>query len=395
MIHTRGEAKSTLSSVAILLIAAALSACHREPPPATIPTVTVGTVLQRTGSQGERYSATINPNAQVQLAFKSGGIVNYIRKVRGPGGRERLIDAGDPIVEGQDLARVRITEYEAQLHQEQSQVLQADAQLQGAQAAETQAKLNYDRANALYSEASLTKPNYDQAKSSYDQATAAVDQAKAAGASARAAVAQVQVAVGDTAVRAPFNGSVVQRNVEVGDLAGASNTAFVVIDTHVVKAIFAIPESALGSVHRGQRLNITLDTPPLTVSGIVTSIAPAADPKSRVFSVELTLPNPQRNVLPGTIGSLALAPSGPPATRSVVVPLSAVVQSSHPNGALGVLLVQERDGHTYAHLQDIRAGDTFGDSVEVESGVKAGQRIITVGAQLVHDGDEVRILQSE
>ena len=394
--HTRGEAKSTISSVAILLIVAALSACHREPPPATIPTVTVGTVRQSTGSQGERYSATINPNAQVQLAFKSGGIVNYIRKVRGPGGRERLIDAGDPIVEGQDLARVRITEYEAQLHQEQSQVLQADAQLQGAQAAETQAKLNYDRANALYSEASLTKPNYDQAKSSYDQATAAVDQAKAAGATARAAVAQVQVAVGDTAVRAPFNGSVVQRNVEVGDLAGASYTAFVVIDTHVVKAIFAIPESALGSVHRGQRLNITLDTPPLTVSGIVTSIAPAADPKSRVFSVELTLPqNPQRNILPGTIGSLALAPSGPPATRSVVVPLSAVVQSSHASGGLGVLLVQERDGRTYAHLQDIRAGDTFGDSVEVESGVMPGQRIVTVGAQLVHDGDEVRILQSE
>jgi RND family efflux transporter MFP subunit len=392
--HTRDGARATPYPIAILFVVAIVSGCHREPPPATIPTVSAEIVSRRASNQGERYSASIIPNAQVQLAFKSGGIVDYIRKVSGPGARERLIDAGDPIVKGQDLARVRVTEYEAQLHQGQSQVLQADAQLQAAQAAETQAKLNYDRANALYSEASLTKPSYDQAKASYDQAVASVNQATAAGATARAGVAQVQVAVGDTAVRAPFNGSVVQRNIEVGDLAGASNPAFTVIDTHIVKAVFAIPESALGDVHPGRRLDITLDTPPQTVSGIVTSIAPAADPKSRVFSVELTLPNPKNIILPGTIGSLALVPSGEVAMR-ILVPLSAVVRPPQTKEGLAVLVVQERGGRTYAHLQEISAGDTYGDSVEVKSGVSPGQRIITVGSQLVHDGDEVRLLRSE
>jgi RND family efflux transporter MFP subunit len=381
-------------TAALACCIAALSGCQTGPPPASIQTVTATTVKQVTEQRGERYSASINPNAQVQLMFKSGGVVDYIREVKGPGGTKGLIDAGDAIEAGQDLAHVRTKEYDAQLHQLQSQVLQTDAQLQAAQAADTQAKLNYDRANVLYSQASLTKPSYDQAKASYDQAEASVAQAKAAGAASRAAMAQVQVAVGDTAVRAPFNGSVAQRNIEIGDLAGTASAAFTVIDTHVVKAVFAIPESALGSVHRGQQLAITLDTPPQTVRGIVTSIAPTADPKSRVFTVQLTIPNPRNVILPGTIGSLALVPSGEAVSR-VLVPLSAVVPSPHSPRGLAVLLVEDRDGHTHVRSQDIQAGETYGNAVEVESGVTPGQRIVTEGAQLVHDGQEVRILQAE
>ncbi len=379
---------------AVLCGAVALGGCSAGPPPASIQTVSVSTVKQEPEQGGERYSASISPNAQVQLTFKSGGVVDYIRKLTGPGGHERLIDAGDPIEAGQDLARVRIKEYDAQLHQLQSQVSQADAQLRAAQATETQAKLNYDRANALYAEASLTKPNYDQAKASYEQAQASVSQATAAGAAARSAVTQAQVAVGDTAVRAPFDGSIAQRNIEVGDLAGPSSPAFTVIDTHVVKAVFSIPESALGNVHRGQQLGITLDTPPETVRGVVTSIAPAADPKSRVFTVQLTIPNPRNIILPGTIGSLALAPASGPVKR-VLVPLNAIVPSTHSLNGMAVMVVEERDGHAYVRMQDIRAGDTFGNAVDVESGVTPGQRIVTTGAQLVHDGQEVRILQSE
>ena len=381
-------------SAALLCCIAALGGCSGGPPPPSIQTVSTATVRRITEEGGERYSASINPNAQVQLAFKSGGVVEYVRKITGPDGRERLIDAGDPIKDGEELARVRTKEYDAQLHQLQSQVLQADAQLQGAQAADTQAKLNYDRASALYAQGSLTKPSYDQAKASYDQAEASVAQAKAAGAAAGAAVTQVQVAVGDTAVRAPFNGSVAQRNIEIGDLAGTTSAAFTVIDTHVVKAVFAIPESALANVHRGQRLSVTLDTPAETVRGSVTSIAPAADPKSRVFTVELTIPNPRNLILPGTVGSLTLTPSEGPVSRALI-PLSAIVPSPHSVRGLAVLVVEERDGHTYVQAQDIQAGDTYGNAVAVESGAAPGQRVVTTGAQLVHDGQEVRILQAE
>ncbi|HEX7159123.1 MAG TPA: efflux RND transporter periplasmic adaptor subunit [Edaphobacter sp.] len=375
----------------IVSILAALSGCHGAPPSAPIPTVSSGTVSAQTDYLGERYSTSINPNAEVQLMFKSAGIVNYIRTVRGGG---RLITAGDPIVAGEELARVRTTEYEAQLHQQQSQVAQADAQLAAAQAAETQARLNYDRANVLFSQASLTKPNYDQARSSYDQAVASVQQAKAAGATARAAVAQVEVTVGDTAVRAPFNGSIVQRNIDIGDLGGPSSAAFTVIDTHVVKAVFSVPESALSSVRLGQRLDVALDNLSRAVSGYVTSIAPAADPKSRVFTIEVTIPNPHHAILPGAVGSVALTPAAMPSNR-VLVPLSAVVQSPNTPHGLAVLLLEERDGKAYVHARDFIAGNTYGDSVEVKSGLSPGQHIVTLGAQLVHDGQEVRILKSE
>src|ERR1700751_5025154 len=133
--YARTFPNSRLCCVALLSIFAAICGCRRGPPPASIATVSSGVARMQVERHGERYSATINPNAQVQLMFKSGGIVDYIRKVPGPHG-QRIIDAGDPIIAGQELARVPSTEYEAQLHQQQSQVLQADAQLQAAQAVE-------------------------------------------------------------------------------------------------------------------------------------------------------------------------------------------------------------------------------------------------------------------
>src|SRR5262249_6767839 len=109
-----------------------------------------------TGSE-TRYSANIVPNAQVDLAFKSGGYVTSIRQVRGVDGRMRNLDIGDWVHRGTVLAVVRQKDYTDQFEQ-------AKAQLARAQADYEQAKVNFERASNLYSTASATKPDYDSAK---------------------------------------------------------------------------------------------------------------------------------------------------------------------------------------------------------------------------------------
>src|SRR5262245_59170023 len=124
-----------------------------------------------TGSE-THYSANIVPNAQVDLAFKSGGYVESIRQVRGADGRMRSVDTGDWVSRGTVLAVVRQKDYTDQREQ-------ARAQLARAQADYDDAKLNFDRTSNLYSTQSATKPEYDQAKAQYDSSAAAQNNAQA------------------------------------------------------------------------------------------------------------------------------------------------------------------------------------------------------------------------
>src|SRR5262245_49089331 len=169
-----------------------------------------------TGSE-TRYSANIVPNAQVDLAFKSGGYVESIRKVRGSDGRMRNVDIGDWVTKGTVLAVVRQKDYTDNREQ-------AKAQLARAQADYDHAKLNFDRTSNLYSTQSATKPEYDAAKAQHEEAVAALNNAKAA-------LAQSQTALDDSLLRAPFDGWIVKRGVDIGALVGPSVAGFTIADT--------------------------------------------------------------------------------------------------------------------------------------------------------------------
>ena len=98
-----------LAAFAIL----ALLACHREKTPdAAVQTVSAATVDQIRPDTPERYSATISASAQVDLAFKSAGIIEKIYQVKGADGRIRAVQPGDYVAEGTELALVRRVDYE-------------------------------------------------------------------------------------------------------------------------------------------------------------------------------------------------------------------------------------------------------------------------------------------
>lgn len=375
-----------------LLLPALLSGCHRAVPPASVQSVSTGTVDSIESEDGQRFSASINPNAQVQLVFKSGGIVQSIYQIRGADGRMRNIGIGDPVEKGQLLAQVRVAEYNSRLTQAKAELQQAEAQLASAKATQLQATLNYNRAKNLFEAASLVKPEFDRAQAAYDSANAQVQQANAAVAAGRASVTQAQIAYSDASVRAPFRGSVAERYVEIGSLVGSNAPAFTVMDTHVVKAIFAVPDISLASVRLGQKMDVSLDALLDPVTGTVTAISPAADPKSRVFSVEVTIPNPKGLIRPGMIGSLTLGGERVKHPH-LVVPLGAVIKSPHRQDGFAVFLLQESNGKSYVKSQDVQLGKTLGNSMEVLSGLASGQRIVVYGSQLVREGQEVRVVR--
>jgi multidrug efflux system membrane fusion protein len=280
---------------------------------------------------------------------------------------------------------------------------QARAQLAQARANFNEADIEFKRANTLFQSASLVKPQFDQAKGRYDAGAAAVAAAEAtvnvaeAGVSnADIAIRQARLSLSDTSLRAPFAAWITARNVDTGSLVGGAAIGFSLMDTSSVKALFAVPDTSLSQIRLGQRETVTLDAIQRSLPGTVTAIAPQADPKGRVFSIELTMANPREEIRPGMIGSLTLGSltlgGAHQAVARLVVPLSSVVRNPSDPKGFAVYRLNSQGGKSYAALQPIQIGQTFGNAIEVTQGLTAGQRIIAVGGTLVRDGQEVRVL---
>jgi multidrug efflux system membrane fusion protein len=306
--------------------------------------------------------------------FRSSGYVTNVRQVRGADGRTRDIGTGDYAEQGLTLAHIRREDL-------QNEVAQAQAQLDQAVATHTRADQDFQRAKALYSTQSITKPNYDQSQEAFDTTQAAMGNAKAA-------LLQSQLTLGDADLKAPFSGYILSRNIDLGSLVSPATNAFTIADISRVKVAFGAPDYVLSRVRLGQELTIQAENDAALVKGRVTSISPAADTRNRIFAVEVTVNNRDRHLKPGMIASIGL---GEVPHSSISIPLSAIVPFPSEPDHFAVMVAQERAGSLVANLRKVQLGATHDNSVVVE-GVQPGERVVSVGAQLLRSGDPIQVI---
>jgi multidrug efflux system membrane fusion protein len=348
------------------IAAAALSAtaCGGETPQATPPLPV--TVVQVGGASGDRgatrYSGAIKADQSVDLAFRVSGIVDAITQVRGADGRLRAIQDGDPVRRGQVLAHLRRAEYD-------DQVADADATLR-------QAHADYERASQLYENRSISKAEYDAAYARYTASQARRNQAA--------------ISLGDATLRAPIDGVLLKRAIEVGSLAGPTAAAFSVADTRVVKVVFGVPDVVVAGLKLGQTLPIQAEALPGTrLEGRITRISPSADPNSRVFEVEAALPNPKGQLRVGMLATLQLGNAA--GSAGLFVPLAAVVRPAGDTTGYAVYVVADSPS-TSAKLRRVQLGDVSGNLIAVRDGLRSGDRVLVRGATIATDGQAVQIL---
>jgi RND family efflux transporter MFP subunit len=360
-----------------LLLTVALSACNHESqissqPPRAVRLATVS--APQTSGETLRYSVSILPFAQVDLMFRSSGYVTSVRQVRGADGRTRDIGTGDYAEKGITLAHIRREDL-------QNQVAQAQAQVDHAAAQHTKADQDFQRAKALYSTQSITKPDYDQSQEAFNSTQATMDNAKAT-------LLQSELTLGDADLKAPFSGYVLSRNIDLGSLVSPSTNAFTIADIGRVKVTFGAPDYVLSRVRLGQELTIQTENDAAPTKGRVTSISPAADTRNRIFAIEVTVNNRDSHLKPGMITSITL---GEVPHSSISIPLSAIVPFPSEPEHFAVMVAQERAGTLVANLRKVQLGTTHDNSVAVE-GVQPGERVVSVGAQLLKDGDPIQAI---
>jgi RND family efflux transporter MFP subunit len=263
----------------------------------------------------------------------------------------------------------------------QNQVAQAQAQFDQTTAQHTKADQDFQRAKALYSTQSLTKPDYDQSEAAFKGTQAAMDNAKAA-------LLQSQLTLGDADLKAPFSGYILSRNIDLGSLVSPSTSAFTIADIGRVKVAFGAPDYILSRVRLGRELTIQTENDAIPVKGRVTSISPAADTRNRIFAIEVTVGNRDGHLRPGMIASIGLdeVPHS-----SLSIPLSAIVPFPSEPDHFAVMVAQDRAGKLVANLRKVQLGATHDNSVAVE-GVQPGERVVSVGAQLLKDGDPIQAI---
>lgn len=391
-------------SIAALSILAGCGTKTQKTGPEPVPVQAENVVLQQV-QPSWNYSGEIRPDSEVLLSFKEPGYIASLYRVKGADGRMRDVQVGDEVPSGTVLAHLRRSDYEASFQsaagQERSMQGALDAsqaELDRAKADQTKADLDFERAQALYAAKAMTRPDYDAAVERHASATAGVEAAmrqiearRGQVAAAAAQTVSARINLGDTSLIAPSPGVIVEKNVEPGSLAAAGTTAFAFDDTRVVKVNFGVADNMLARLKLGSQVPVQLDAlQGRTFTGQITGISASANRESRVFNIEVTLPNRDRLLKVGMIGRIRIERAN---TQAVpVVPLTALITAESGSNNYSVFTVKERDGKQIAQLKSVRIGETYGKSVVIDEGLTAGEQIVVNRTNQLTDGSPIRVV---
>jgi membrane fusion protein, copper/silver efflux system len=183
-------------------------------------------------------------------------------------------------------------------------------------------------------------------------------------------------------LRAPASGHVIAKNVVVGAYVEPGAKLFTIADLSHVWVIAEVPEQGLGRVRQGQSATLTLPAyPGRTFPGTVQLLAPALDPATRTLRVRVELENRSFELKPGMYGDVHIALA---AARGLVVPSQAVLDT----GELQYVFVVTSPGHF--EPRPVKLGERGADEVQVQSGLQAGDVVVTNGAFLLDSESRMR-----
>lgn len=332
-------------SVPLLFATLCLAGCSGEkvqqPRPAALVearTVTLATFTDRLEAVG-----TALANEQVVL---SAPVTERITSIH-------FTDGGF-VRQGQVIATMAIAQEKAELAAAEAQALQARQQL--------------DRIAALKTRGFATASTLDQQTALANAAIANADQARAA--------------IGDRVIRAPFAGWASLRTVSPGAIVTAGTAIATVSDISRIKLDFTVPETRLSTIREGQTIRaVSAAWPDRPFNGTIATIDPVIDPATRAVRVRAILPNPDQMLKPGMLLTVNVVSRQ---RDSLAVPELAVVGDGEDRFVFVV------DGGKAKRVK-VETGARQGGLVEILSGVKAGQRIVTDGVVKLSDGMPVRL----
>jgi len=291
---------------------------------------------------------------------------------------------GDEVKKDQILARIEDSDIKAQLEE-------AEANLKFYEADLKEAENNYKREVELFEKGLTSAQLFDRAEANYKRLLASLDIAKAR-------ITQYEVALENTIIRAPFDGTVLTKNAEIGEVVaplGASTTSrgavVLIADMNSLLVEADVSESNIEKIEVNRDCEIVLDAyPDKNYAGFVFKIVPTADRSKATVMVKVGFKNYDSRVLPEMSAKVlflneALDPLTADQKPVLVVPFSSIKQEA------GKTLVYFVNNDIVEPLS-ISTGKRLGNNIEVTSGLQRGDKIIESVDEYITQGIKVKIL---
>lgn len=292
--------------------------------------------------------ATIEAVSQSTIAAETSGRIQQV-----------LFDVGDEVAKGDVLLRFNDKEQKAGLAQAEARLREAEARL-------LEAKAEYRRVEKVFLKKLVAQSAMDKADTNLKAARQRVKAAKAA-------VTRAREQLNYTVVRAPYAGVVVERHVEIGEMARPGTPLMTGFSLEHMRASANLPQTVMAAVRKDGRASIYLRDPLAPqqrlseVQAEKVIVFPYADEKSHSFHVRLQLPRQHVAYYPGMFVKAAFSVGE---TRQLVVPAKAVV---HRSEVTAVYVVDENERISF---RQVRVGGTApGDRLVVLAGLDAGERV--------------------
>jgi RND family efflux transporter MFP subunit len=346
------------------------------------------------------FQPTPAPDSGLVLAGTTQAIQDAVIYARTSGYlTKRHVDIGDRVRSGQLLAEIASPEVEQQLSQSRANLRQSERNLDLQRATLDLARITMERYKAADAEKAVAIEAVDQSVGAFRTAQAAVAAAEANVASNQANVRQLEQLTSFQRVLAPFSGTIIQRNVDVGALitagsptdntavapssvTGAANGLFEVAQVDRLRVFINVPQVFAPNVRAGLPVQVTvrgqLETP---VAAAVTRTSSALDPGTRTLLAQVDMPNPSGRLIPGMFVyvTFTIAPSG---TRWRV-PATAVIFDTQ-----GTRVATIGAGNTI-NFRPVTLGRDFGASIDIEAGLHGSETIVTQPTVSLQEGQVV------
>jgi RND family efflux transporter MFP subunit len=341
-----------------------------------------GAVLQATGYVVARRKATV-----------SAQIIGTLTQVS--------VEEGEHVTQGQVLARLDPTAYQAQLDSAQAQYAAAQAGVVKAQATLKQDRANAARANAVVERGFVSKQDAQQANTLVATDAAALDAATKQAQAAKDQVQAAKVNMDFTVIRAPFAGVITDKAAEIGEIVspytagggGIAGGLATIVDMDSLEVDVDVNEAYISRVKPGMPVESVLDAyPDWRIPSHVIAIIPSADRSKATVKVRIAFDQKDQRIIPEMGVRVSFlekrADNGATAIAGVLVPKSAIVQ---------------RDGHDVVFVIDgdhakqtpVTTGADFNDLKQVTSGLSAGAQVVAQPPAQLADGSKVKVAGSK
>jgi RND family efflux transporter MFP subunit len=348
---------------------------------------TLGNALAQSIEVSLTTAAISSPSQSNAVLTASGYVVAQRKAAVASKATGRLVYLGvvegDKVLKGQVIARLEDSDMKASLEQAKANLKVNEADLISAQRA-------LEREKALFAKGLSTQADYDNADATYRRVLASIDVAKAA-------VTGQEVALENTRIRAPFDGTVLTKNADVGEMVvpmaasvGSKSAVVTIADMSSLQVEADVSESNIERVTAHQPCEITLDAyPDKRYPGYVDKIVPTADRAKATVLVKVAFKSYDSSVLPEMSAKVLFLSK----------PASAEAMNARGMLTVSASSVVARHGHSVVYkVADDKAvevpvttGKELGTLVEITSGLSDGDKVIQKVDDTIQDGVKVKI----